>query len=141
MKVRSGFVSNSSSSSFIISGDNIKKAQELIDAKGGYDYYELDGKLYTSFISDCDDFYEEMSALTDDTIEGSHGSPYDEDAFVELEGDRGFGCVYILKDVILGSEKTKLYNELFALDNPEVHAILKKYERVWEYEIEKWLCK
>ena len=141
MKVRNGFVSNSSSSSFIISGDNIKKAQELIDAKGGYDYYELDGKLYTSFISDCDDFYNKMSELTDETIEGSHGSPYDEDAFVELEGDRGFGCVYIKKDVILGSEKTKLYNELFTLDNPEVHAILKKYKRVWEYEIEKWLCK
>lgn len=131
MKVRSGFVSNSSSSSFIITGENISKAKNLINNIGYYDYYELDGKLYTSFIGDCSEWYGEFSELSDDSIEGSHGCPYNEDDFKELEGDRGFESVYIQKDIIITSNLTKLKNELLSLDNKTVNDIIYKYRRVF----------
>ena len=143
MKVRQGFVSNSSSSSFIITGeDNIKKAQEIIENMSyGEDYYILEGVLYTSFISEYDASWIELNKIKSGEINGSHGAPYDEDYFVEFEGDRGCSSVYIDKDVILKSEKSKFYHDLLALDNKDVNDIMLKYKRVWEDEITKWLCK
>lgn len=142
MKVRNGFVSNSSSSSFIIVGDNIPKAKELIEnAKNGHDYYELDGVLYTSIISDGEDLYSSLSNISAEDVSCGHSYPYDEDYFFEFEGDRGCETVWIEKDRVLSSDKSKFYQELLALDNKDVHDIMMKYKRVWEYEIQKWLCK
>ena len=85
MKIRTSFVSNSSSSSFIISNNESKEIVKQLLMDNGYDYYELDGVLYTSFIGDCSDLYSEIYNLTiDDTIDGSHDFPYDEDNFFEL---------------------------------------------------------
>ena len=65
MKFRTGFVSNSSSSSLIISNkDNIEKVKSILQGTG-YDYYELNDELYTSQISDCSDLYEVISELSD----------------------------------------------------------------------------
>lgn len=97
MKIRSGFVSNSSSSSFIISGDNIEKAKDIINKMQNADYYELDGYLYTSFISDGYDAYSELNDMCSDCIDGGHNYPYDEENFFEFEGDKGVMSVYIEK--------------------------------------------
>lgn len=130
-KIRNGFVSNSSSSSFVIIGNNIDIAKKLIDENGGYDYYELDDKLYTSFISDCSDFYGVICDLSGDSYEGDYGHPYDEESFKEVEGDRGFASVFIPKEVVTKSNLTKLYEELLSLDNIEVYNIINKYRRVF----------
>ena len=72
MKIRSGFVSNSSSSSFIIyDKENQKKVMDILDKEGDLDYYKLDGTLYTCFISDCNDIYSTISKLADDDVSGA----------------------------------------------------------------------
>lgn len=98
-KYRNGFVSNSSSSSFIIKGDNIEKAKEIVEKMHAQDYYQIDDTLYTSMISDGYDEYYELSNLSYDDIDGSHGEPYSND-FVPVEGDRGIGTVYIPREVL-----------------------------------------
>lgn len=137
MKIRSGFVSNSSSSSFIIRDENkIKKAMDYIDNNQGYalDYYMLDGVLYTSFVNDCTDAYSPLCGLSDDEVSGND-TPYDEDDFVEFEGDRGVDSVWIEKSIVKNSNKVKMIYELLKLDNKKVNAIMKKYRSVWENEI------
>lgn len=146
MKIRSGFVSNSSSSSFIIyDKENQKKVMDILDKEGDLDYYELDGTLYTCFISDCNDIYSTISKLADDDVSGQlNGKPYDlyDDncTSIEFEGDRGVTSVYIDKSIVQGSERAKMWQELLALHNPEVEKVLKKYKRFIQDEIEKWLC-
>lgn len=86
-KIRQGFVSNSSSSSFIISNkDNIEKVKSTLQGTG-YDYYELNDKLYTSQISDCSDLYEVISELSNtsyDSCEQSYSS-----SWIDIEGELG----------------------------------------------------
>ena len=97
MKIRSGFVSNSSSSSFIITGkDNISKAIDLINncKEGYFDYYLVNSKLYTCCIHESYDFYNTIYDLANDNI-GHHGGPYDDEE--EVEGDRGVTSVYVPK--------------------------------------------
>lgn len=127
MKIRTSFVSNSSSSSFIISNNESKEIVKQLLMDNGYDYYELDGVLYTSFIGDCSDLYSEIYNLTiDDTIDGSHDFPYDEDNFFEFEGDLGSQSVYIPKSKckdkleVENILKDKLYNfiKLWKLEYP-----------------------
>lgn len=112
MKIRNGFVSNSSSSSFVIyNPQKQEKVMDIINNVGCYDFYELDGVLYTSFISDASDTYGEISELADESYDGSHGTPYDEADYVEFEGDRGFDSVYIpkskCKDVVEAENRIK----------------------------------
>ena len=104
MKIRNGFVSNSSSSSFVIKNPaRIEKACKIIDETAGhYDYYILDNVLYTSFISGCSPLYCKLSELSDDSYDGSHGEPYDESSFIEFEGDLGVDSVYIPKSECKG---------------------------------------
>ena len=90
MKLRSGFVSNSSSSSFII--DNIEQNKEAKEnfielcEKHNMDYLIRNNNLYTQFISyDYDFFSEFCDKGATREIEGSHGGPYDEDYFVGVE--------------------------------------------------------
>lgn len=117
MKIRSGFVSNSSSSSFIITGkDNISKAIDLINnCKDGYfDYYLINSKLYTSCIYDGYDFYDTIGDLASDEIE-HHGGPYDDEK--EVEGDRGVSTVYIPKYEFArkNEDKSRVKDELYSL--------------------------
>lgn len=103
-KYRQGFISNSSSSSFIIKGDNIEKAKEIVEKMHAQDYYQIDDTLYTSMISDGYDEYYELSNLSYDDIDGSYGEPYSND-FVPVEGDRGVRTVYIPKEFLSYSLK------------------------------------
>lgn len=90
MKVRNGFVSNSSSSSFIITNkENFDMAKNIL--KCGLDYYELNDKLYTSRISDCLNEYYSIS----DISEKSYGYLEDDLDWIAVEGERGLDTVYV----------------------------------------------
>lgn len=138
MKIRNGFVSNSSSSSFIIADDkNIAIAKHLIDnSEYIADYYELNGKLYTSYIPDCTELYGKISKLAENDDCGAMcGEPYaceDEPdyGYMQLEGERGCKTVYIDQQNI-GLTYAVFYG---------IKSIIKKIKRCL-YEIKKWLCK
>ena len=117
MKIRSGFVSNSSSSSFIITGkDNISKAIDLINncKEGYFDYYLINSKLYTCCIHESYDFYDIIGDLASDEIE-HHGDPYDDEK--EVEGDRGVTSVYVPKYEFFkkDEDKRRVKDELYSL--------------------------
>ena len=117
MKIRSGFVSNSSSSSFIITGkDNISKAIDLINncKEGYFDYYLINSKLYTCCIHESYDFYDTIGDLASDEIE-HHGDPYDDEK--EVEGDRGVRSVYVPKYEFArkNEDKSRVKDELYSL--------------------------
>ena len=117
MKIRSGFVSNSSSSSFIITGkDNISKAIDLINncKEGYFDYYLINSKLYTSPISDCYVFWDTIKDLSTEDLE-HHGGPYDGEKVVE--GDRGVTSVYVPKYEFSkkDEDKRRVKDELYSL--------------------------
>lgn len=117
MKFRQSFVSNSSSSSFIITGkDNISKAIDLINncEEGYFDYYLINSKLYTCCIHDSYDFYNTIGDLASDEIE-HHGGPYDDEK--EVEGDRGVTPVYVPKYEFVrkDEDKNRVKDELYSL--------------------------
>ena len=92
MKYRSSFVSNSSSSSFIITNkDKQDLVRKIIDeADVCADYLELDGTLYTSIIYDGDtELYNRLSDLADNEVSTGHSTPYDEDEFYEFQDKYG----------------------------------------------------
>ena len=73
MKIRNGFVSNSSSSSFIITdSNNFEKAKELVNACYCADYKVYKDVMYTTMISDQDDNYSDFRDISSDRIDGNH---------------------------------------------------------------------
>ena len=124
MKIRNGFVSNSSSSSFMIK-DNKEKVKELINNYHGVDYYEYKGILYTSFISECSDLYSKISKLSYDYIEGDD-SPYNEDDYVEVEGELGIDSVWLNREDLTDEELIKLGTVPYTL-SCQLYLLLKNY--------------
>lgn len=103
MKIRTGFVSNSSSSSFIISNkDNIEKVKSMLQGTG-YDYYELNGKLYTSQISDWADLYEDVYDCSDTSYD-SYEQDYSR-KWIYVEGELGCEEVFLPKEEYLKTIK------------------------------------
>lgn len=127
MKIRQGFVSNSSSSSFVINDKNNMKSAIQILEEIEEDYYILDDTLYTSFIGDGCEEYSDLFALCDDSIDGGHCCPYNEEDFVEVEGIMGVSSVYIPmsatdKQKIIDEVGKQLYSYLLSVQrNFDVH--------------------
>lgn len=107
MKVRRGFVSNSSSCSFIVT--NADKFEDMINlCKEQYcgDYFIHKGVLYTSYISDSSDLYGDFGDLADEEAYGN--PPTDDFDYVELAGILERDAVYIPKDKFTNEELIKL---------------------------------
>lgn len=116
MKIRNGFVSNSSSSSFLVTGKQpkqvdfveLKKDQiEAIVKAGEVEKFKWDGKepvYLTQFISDCggyEEFEEDKKCKKYNFCNGGHGGPYVEEEFEEVISN-----VWLEKRFI----KTKVHN-------------------------------
>lgn len=103
MKIRNGFVSNSSSSSFVIQSNKANETKEFLQGLDR-DYYEIGGNIYTEMVYDGDDDYDNIykylgeNDLSHDTIEGNN-EPYDSYNYLEVEGECGSSSVFIPKDV------------------------------------------
>ena len=101
MKIRTGFVSNSSSSSFVITNkDNFEKVKKILE-ETREDYYIFKDVLYTSPIYE-NAYFSELEKLSSDEREGEiAGAPYgDIDDYIEVEGELGYDSVWLdIKDM------------------------------------------
>lgn len=112
MKYRQGFVSNSSSSSFIVKDSKHFDECKQILNKLHEDCYLYNDILYTSFISDMhdeDEYYElKRNPIFDRLHEGGHGQPYTEEAYYCVDGMLGNKEVYIPYDRLNEEDKSKI---------------------------------
>lgn len=102
MKIRVGFVSNSSSSSFLISGDCKEGAMEILE-HAGKDYYQVGwDDLYTEIINEEDTLYHVMKKICKQDYPMDICSPSisDKDEFDEVKGNKFGYPVYIPKGVL-----------------------------------------
>lgn len=103
MKLRQGFVSNSSSSSFVIQSSTPNEVKEFLQELD-IDYYEIGGNIYTEMVYDGNENYSKVcnyldnNNLSHDTIDGGN-EPYDEYNYLEVEGECGSSSVFIPKEV------------------------------------------
>lgn len=139
MKYRNGFVSNSSSSSFIITNkENFDAVKDIL--KNGFDYYELNGKLYTSPIHDCYDEYYKISELNEDG--DCHEYLEDNYSWISVEGERGMSTVYLPKKEYLNSLRTEdgiMADEVLHIvkqfiNMNDIHCVDDIYERDYLYD-------
>ena len=125
MKIRNGFVSNSSSSSFVIKGkEKQDEAIEILKQIYNADYYIHNDILYTSYISDCIDreLFSKLDKLSVEDVSGDYG-PYEPDDFVEVEGIMGINSVWLDKQIL--SDK-----DLISLGHVPTHIAEKLYRYV-----------
>lgn len=119
MKLRDGFVSNSSSSSFIIK-DKSKFDEVISLLPYNNDYYIYNDVLYTTFVSDGYDEYIALCRLADEQVYGGHGYPYDETQFIGVIGAKG-ETVYIGKDRLTEEEQLELTKDFHVRAKNELY--------------------
>jgi len=97
MKVRIGFVSNSSSSSFIVFNDEslipfdvkykeLNVFEKSLLLREGKIHNVVDRVFLTEFVSDCGCEYTALFGTTE-YHSGGHGGPYDEESYTEIAED------------------------------------------------------
>ena len=125
MKIRQGFISNSSSSSFIVRKENQKEAIKYLN-EHHIGYYIFKDILYTPYICDGLDEHTEMlhSNLFEELYEGGHGYPYNEEDFIEVETD--YDSVWIPKEGLTAEELIALGDVPIQLAS-ELYMLLKNY--------------
>ena len=101
MKIRSGFVSNSSSSSFIVKGkENIKKAIEAIENGYDSDYVIVGKKLFTSPIADESPECKVLDEVKFADTYMQWNGPLDDENFVCMTGEYRGNSVYVQKSEV-----------------------------------------
>ena len=152
MKVRSGFVSNSSSSSFIIIG--------VGNTPSKFDYVELKGKMKLNIIEAMDlkiendaeiflteyvsDGYDEDYPIESNKVieydNGGHTGPYDEDNYICLNDD--YDNVWIKREHYSAEGKADKISEMIRRElDDSLLTIIKEGETLFVYDEvsqEKW---
>lgn len=127
MKIRHGFVSNSSSSSFVIkNSENFEKVKELLEQYCFADYKIYKNVMYTSMISDGSDIHFDIADLCDEEHEGDGYSPYNEDDFLMIEGECGKEDVPIPRDNLTDDDMVELGVAPYTISS-RIYLRLKKY--------------
>ena len=107
MKIRNSFVSNSSSSSFIVIGKkpegcgsaklNSSQKNAILVYLGVDNIEDIKDDVYlTQYFSDCGENYYSFN-IDYEYVEGSHSGPYCKDDYDKISGD-DYGSVWILKE-------------------------------------------
>ena len=100
MKIRKSFVSNSSSSSFIISDKEYFQPIIYILREEDLDYLMIDGKMYTSFMyragTEQTPYVYDIEAIAEEEIEGDYetDAPYMPELYEKKLGALGNAYVY-----------------------------------------------
>lgn len=103
MKIRSGFVSNSSSSSFLIKGDCAEGAKAILK-KFDMDFYTVGwDDVYTEPINEESELYRIFREICYQSFDMDICCPHidDKDKYVEVKGECFSYPVYVPKDEVL----------------------------------------
>lgn len=135
MKIRQGFISNSSSSSFLIKDS--RKFPEMKEYLNSFreDCFIYRGKMYTTFISDMVDANLEMkrNPYAEQIHEGAHGGPYYEEEYIKVNGLLGNKDVFIpVEDV-----REEDYKDLTGVSVKEAYDFYIYAKSIIEQDIER----
>lgn len=99
MKIRQGFVSNSSSSSFVIKTKENQETAIPLLKKMRAEYYIHNGIMYTSYIDDGEPDYSKLEFLSDDDYNGERGgTPFNSGEFIRIKDTEVYLPIEVLTE-------------------------------------------